>query len=245
MTFLDFFKFKIGWPFVLWLGARMNNAAVIKEGPVISTEHFPWVNELKQHWKAVQSEARELLEQFDRLPSLKELNKSSRISLIDHKWKTFFFYGYGFAVKRNLNRCPQTAKALKAIPGLKTAFFSLLSPKKHIGRHKGVYKGLIRCHLALIIPGHPGDCGMEILDQEVHWKEGEVIAFDDTVEHEAWNNTDEFRVILLFDIERQYRFPFNVVNKLILWLFKFTDYVRDVRRRHVIWEEAFYQPAMA
>jgi beta-hydroxylase len=218
----------------------MDRAAIIQEGPVMVSDQFSWVNDLKSDWKKIQAEAKSLLDHFDRLPSLNDLNKASRVSLIDHKWKTFFFYGYGFPVEKNLEHCPETARALEKIPGLKTAFFSLLSPQKHIPRHKGVYKGLIRCHLALIIPEVEGDCGMDIENQKVYWKEGEVIAFDDTVDHEAWNKTDDFRVILLFDIERQYKFPYNLVNKLILWLFKFTSYVQDVRKNQTAWEEVFY-----
>ncbi|NIP29217.1 MAG: aspartyl/asparaginyl beta-hydroxylase domain-containing protein, partial [Candidatus Dadabacteria bacterium] len=65
----------------------------------------------------------------------------------DNNWKTYFLAGYGIESKENCKRCPETARILKKIPGMKTAFFSILSPKKHIPAHKGPFNGVLRYHL--------------------------------------------------------------------------------------------------
>ena len=65
----------------------------------------------------------------------------------DDRWKTFFLYGYGFEAKLGVEMCPRTAEMMRQIPGMTTAMFSILSPRKHILDHRGPYKGVLRYHL--------------------------------------------------------------------------------------------------
>jgi ornithine lipid ester-linked acyl 2-hydroxylase len=78
----------------------------------------------------------------------------------DNRWKTFFFYAFGFQSGPNCDRCPKTWTLLKDIPGLQVAFFSILAPNKHIPEHTGKYKGVIRYHLALKVPEPADNCGI-------------------------------------------------------------------------------------
>ena len=73
---------------------------------------------------------------------------------------------------------------------MKTAFFSILAPGKHLPPHRGPYKGVMRYHLGLLIPEPAEQCGIRVDTETRHWAEGESMIFDDTFEHEAWNDTD-------------------------------------------------------
>jgi len=82
---------------------------------------------------------------------------------------------------------------------MKTAFFSILSPDKHIPAHKGPFNGVLRYHLELIIPEPKEKCRIRVHDQFNEWDEGKSLIFDDTYEHEVCNDTDGFRVVLFVD----------------------------------------------
>jgi aspartate beta-hydroxylase len=77
--------------------------------------------------------------------------------------------------------------------------FSLPKPGVKIAPHHGFLNTRLICHLPLVVPN---DCGLR-LGNEVHsWKKGELVVFDDSIEHEAWNNSQQNRVVLIFDIWR-------------------------------------------
>ena len=77
-----------------------------------------------------------------------------------------------------------------------TAFFSILKPRTHLPAHTGVSNTRTIVHLPLIVP--PG-CRFRVGGETREWREGECLFFDDTIEHEAWNDSDELRAVLIFD----------------------------------------------
>jgi aspartate beta-hydroxylase len=125
-----------------------------------------------------------------------ELNNSPR-------WSAFHLYKLGKLIEENAAKCPVTMKALEGAPlpdqPLRTpaAMFSLLKPKTRIPPHNGVTNVRLVTHLALIIPE---DCGFRVGNDRRQWVPGRAWVFDDTIEHEAWNNSDKLRVVLIFDI---------------------------------------------
>lgn len=126
----------------------------------------------------------------------KELNFS-------RKWTAIHLLQNGRRVEANARHCPQTLEALAAlgqpdVPGASpNAMFSLLAPRTRIPPHSGVANTRLVCHLALTVP--PG-CGFRVGETVVEWKEGEAFVFDDTIEHEAWNDSDQLRVVLIADL---------------------------------------------
>ncbi len=76
--------------------------------------------------------------------------------------------------------------------------FSALAPRTHIPAHTGESNARLVVHLPLIVPEKCGT--LRVGFEEREWKVGEALIFDDSIEHEAWNNSDELRVVLLFDI---------------------------------------------
>jgi beta-hydroxylase len=98
---------------------------------------------------------------------------------------------------------------------------------------------MLRAHLGLIIPAEREKCRMRVADRTCVWKEGEVFVFDDTYEHEVWNDTSEERVILLFDFDRPMGFWGTIVNRGFLRLLKLTAYYQEPKRNMQNIEERF------
>ncbi|HEX7238084.1 MAG TPA: aspartyl/asparaginyl beta-hydroxylase domain-containing protein [Gammaproteobacteria bacterium] len=125
-----------------------------------------------------------------------ELNHSLR-------WSTLHLWRNGERVEENLARCPETARALAALPladigGLTpNAMFSALAPKSHIPPHNGETNARVIAHLPLIVPE---GCRYRVGFDWREWRVGEALIFDDTIEHEAHNDSDELRVVLIFDL---------------------------------------------
>ena len=140
---------------------------------------------------------------------------------------------------QNCQRCPETVKLLDQIPGLKVAFFSILAPGNHIPPHRGKHKGIIRYHLALKVPQPQENCRIRVADQIVHWQEGKSLIFDDTFEHEVWNDTNDYRVVLFLDIARPLRFPLSVINWTVNSLVGISPIVQVAKGNHESWEKQF------
>jgi aspartate beta-hydroxylase len=126
----------------------------------------------------------------------RELNRSRR-------WGAYFLIQRGVAVEEHLRRCPKTAALVAAaplaqVPGeAPTVFFSILEPRTRIPPHTGVTNTRLVVHLPLVIP--PG-CAFRVGSETREWRPGHAWVFDDTIEHEAWNDSDEPRAIFMMDI---------------------------------------------
>lgn len=136
----------------------------------------------------------------------------------DDRWKTFFFRIYGYEVEANSRRCPRTRELLRCIPGMTTAMFSILAPSKQVPAHVGPFKGVLRYHLGLQVPATDDRCGIRVGDTVRHWEEGKSLVFDDTFVHEAWNHTDQDRVILFVDFLRPLRGFVGAYTRMLLTL---------------------------
>ena len=126
----------------------------------------------------------------------RELNHSRR-------WSAYFLWNQGRREEPHLARCPRTAAALAAVPQVDipgrgpTAFFSILDARTHIPAHSGVTNTRLTVHLPLIVPPK---CRFRVGGETREWQVGTAWVFDDTIEHEAWNDSDEPRAILIFDV---------------------------------------------
>jgi aspartyl/asparaginyl beta-hydroxylase (cupin superfamily) len=207
--------------------------------PFLDPGQFPWTALLEEHYPAIRAEAELVLQVRDALPNFQDIAPDQINLSDDDQWKTFWFVGYDVWDDPNCLRCPLTAAVLRAIPGLTTGFFSILGPGKRLPPHFGPYRGVLRHHLALIVPKPREQCGIRVGDQVRHWAEGSSLVFDDTYEHEAWNDTDGERVVLFLDIKRPLRPPVNWVNDGIIKAVSKSPFVRDARAQHVAREEQF------
>ena len=126
-----------------------------------------------------------------------------------------------------------------------TAMFSILSPRKHILDHRGPYKGVLRYHLGLIVPAEKEACRIRVGDDIRHWEEGKSLMFDDTFNHEVWNDTDETRVVLFVDVLRPLPFPESLINRMIVKAIGFSPFVLDAKRNQEAWEKRYLERAGA
>lgn len=172
-------------------------------------DHFPWMPALEAATDAIRAELEDLLTRGDTgfVPyvSMPAGAPVTQWTPLDNSlaWGAYYLWRYGQPVEAALKRCPATAAALAAVPRAElpsrapTAFFSLLRPHTRIPPHTGVTNARAIVHLPLIVP--PG-CGFRVGGETREWKVGEAFAFDDTIEHEAWNDSDELRAVLILDV---------------------------------------------
>ncbi len=211
--------------------------SLIANTPVFDKSVFPWTADFEANWEAIRAELDEVLKVREALPSFHEISPDQkRISVGDH-WKTFVFYGFGIRVDANCERCPETARLLDQLPDIENAWFSILAPGYHIPAHHGPTNGIIRIHLGLIVPREREKCRIRVDDQILHWDEGKCIVFDDYYEHEVWNDTDEQRVVLFFDVDRPLRPLGRFVNRLMIGAIKRSAYVKDAQKKLQFWED--------
>jgi len=236
----EWVKFKLLRPLLLGLGNWMGRYSTVGDRPVFDNKDFPWTSLLESNYPSIRAEFEKVMDYRDQFPSLQQIQREQQVLNQDNRWQTFFLYGFGIKVTKNCDMCPVTTSLLEKIPDMKTAFFSVLAPGKHIPAHKGVFKGIIRSHLGIIIPGKTGDCRMRIENQEIYWNEGEMVVFDDTYDHEVWNDTDKTRVVLLIDVVRPFRGPLAWINRGIVTLIGKSSFVTEAMKKHLEWEKQFY-----
>jgi len=219
------------------LDRYLAHQSLIPTDPVLDTALFPWLAEFERHWQAVRAELLAVLECREELPRFQDISPDQWRISPDDKWRTFFLYGFGHRSDQNCEACPQTASLLDQVPGIQIAFFSILAPGKAIPEHRGITKGLVRGHLGLLVPPHPDRCFMNVGGVRRTWREGQVLLFDDTYPHSVRNDTDQERVVLLFDFPRPMSLPGRLVRRAMFWILRRTAYVQDALRNEALWEE--------
>ncbi|MDX1672319.1 MAG: aspartyl/asparaginyl beta-hydroxylase domain-containing protein [Balneolaceae bacterium] len=221
----------------------MSKYSKVPTTPFLDPEQFDWVEPLENNWKVMRRELDQILENKEAIPNFQDISEDQKSITQDDDWKTYFLYGFGYKAEQNCERCPETTRLVEQVPGMTTAFFSILEPGKHIPAHRGVYKGFLRYHLGLKVPEPSEQCRIRVEDQYAHWEEGESMVFDDTYDHEVWNDTDGLRAILFMDVIRPMKFPASAINKGIISAIKHTGYIQDAKKNQEAWEEKFEKKA--
>lgn len=215
--------------------------SLVGDATFFELERFPWVAHVEQSWTAIREEVEQLLEDQAALPNFQDISKDQIEITDDDRWKTLFLYGYGFEAKLGVEMCPQTAALMREIPGMKTAMISILAPRKHLLAHRGPYKGVLRYHLGLVVPEDAEACRIRVGDDIRHWRAGKSMIFDDTFNHEVWNDTDETRVVLFVDVLRPLPFPESLLNRAIVKAIGYSPFVLDAKRNQQAWERRFLE----
>ncbi|HEV2981103.1 MAG TPA: aspartyl/asparaginyl beta-hydroxylase domain-containing protein [Solirubrobacteraceae bacterium] len=224
-------------PIERFIGRR----SLVGDGAFLEPGCFPWVAHIEREWEAIREELRRVLEDREALPNFQDISKDQIEITDDDRWKTFFLYGYGFQAKLGVEMCPRTAALMRQIPGMTTAMFSILSPRKHILDHRGPYKGVLRYHLGLFVPRDAQACRIRVGADVRHWEEGKSLVFDDTYNHEVWNDTDETRVVLFVDVLRPLPSPESTINSLIVKAIGWSPFVLDAKRNQEAWEKRYLE----
>jgi ornithine lipid ester-linked acyl 2-hydroxylase len=207
--------------------APIARLSLVGRGNFLGNDAFPWTAVLERGFDDIRAELDTVLASGSAIPSFQQVLPSQRSLTSDDRWRTFMLYGYGHRIDSNCRRCPRTDALLQRIPGMRTAFFSILSPGKHIPPHRGFYNGVLRYHLGLIVPDDWRSCWIRVGDEVHRWREGEGVVFDDTHEHEVRNDTDQQRVVLFVDFLRPLPFPASTFNSLVV---KAISQLPEIRR---------------
>jgi aspartyl/asparaginyl beta-hydroxylase (cupin superfamily) len=185
--------------------------------------HYPGLPEIEFHDRelfpgldALEAVAPAIRDEFEQLIAAEAAQMVPYIQYPDHvpvaqwrelnnnrDWTAIHLLQNGSRVEANARHCPRTLEAIAKLPqpqargASPNAMFSLLAPRTRIPPHTGVANTRLVCHLPLIVP--PG-CGFRVGATTREWQVGKAFVFDDTIEHEAWNDSGELRVVLIFDL---------------------------------------------
>lgn len=171
--------------------------------------HFPWLEQVEQATAVIQEELMTLLDAeapgFEPYVAMEPGTPTNKWSALDRKldWSALHLWKNGVRDDAVCARCPKTAALLDELPLARipgrapTVFFSILRPGTHLPPHTGVSNLRAIIHLPLIVPD---GCTFRVGGETRTWQVGEAWAFDDTIEHEAWNRSDKPRAILIFDV---------------------------------------------
>ena len=192
--------------------------------PILNNIDFSFIPEIEKNWKLIYSEMENILKFKNLIPAFHEVSVDQKTISKGNKWKTFGLFGFGNKFKKNCSFAPKTTELLEKIPGLQTAWFSIIPPGYNIPSHTGVTKSIIRGHLGLKIPQNTNDCYMDVGANRLHWEQGKILIFDDTYYHAVWNRTTEERIVLLFDFDRPMKYSGRLLHNLSLKAFKKTNY---------------------
>ncbi len=188
----------------------------IHNPPFLKTNFVKKTEILEKNYKTINKELLKILKNKGNIPSFQEVDEGQKRLSPDKKWKTFFLKVYGNYIEKNCKMCPETTKLIKQVPRIYTAMFSILEPHKHIPGHHGLFKGVLRYHLGLIIPKGK-KCKIRVGNKIYYWKNGKGVLFDDTYYHEVWNDSNKIRVVLFLDIERPLKYKWlKYINKKLM-----------------------------
>jgi beta-hydroxylase len=231
---------RVGLAAQTWLESAIARVSRHGDPCVYDTRLFPWIAELEAGWRDVREELEAVLTRRADMPSFQSILKEVGTINQDEDWKTFWLVGMGMDCSRTAATCPRTMALLARVPDLSNAFFSILSPGKHIPAHRGAYNGLLRLHLALKVPDPRERCRIRIGNEMRTWREGEALVFDDSFNHEVWNETDGVRVVLFVDFARPLKQPWHALNRRFIRAGALAPFLREAGRKHRAWEQRFY-----
>jgi aspartyl/asparaginyl beta-hydroxylase (cupin superfamily) len=170
---------------------------------------FPWIEQIEAATDEIAAELRAVMSaeraelvpyvQFDEhvpMDQWRQLNQNP-------DWTAIHLIRHGRVIEANARHCPATMALMEQMPqpdvpgASPNAMFSLLAPKTVIPPHVGISNARLVCHMPLVVPD---GCWFRVGAETRPWKRGEAFVFDDTIEHEAANPSDELRVVLIFDV---------------------------------------------
>ncbi len=210
--------------------------SAIPDHEVFPNALFPWTAELEKNWRRMRKEAELVLRDMNSIPPVRHLSPDHQMIARDDRWRGFVLWGYGVRWERNCLLCPETAGLLERIPGLLSAFFSVMQAGAHVPRHTGPTKAILTAHLGIKVPANRNACRMQIGQQDFSWEEGRTVVFDDMYPHEVWNDSAEDRVILLLHIKRPETFPGSLLRETLFATLRKTSLVKDALHNLDRWD---------
>ena len=180
----------------IWYSFFERNGFKGSEPPYYDATQFDWAANIEHNWQTIRAELDAIVQQNTQLMPYFDKNLVTQAK----SWKTFPLMAWGITMQDNCNKCPQTISLLRQIPGMVSASFNLLEAHSRIKPHNGDTNAIARCHLGLYVPEGLPHCGFRVRGEDKAWQDGKLLLFCDAHEHTAWNDTNQNRYILLFDV---------------------------------------------
>lgn len=169
--------------------------------PILSAEHFPEIKIIEDNWQDIRDEALALYEN-GYINAKDDLPASSFYK--NNRWTSFYLKSYDNNIPSAYELAPKTMALINQVPSMHLALFACLNPKKKINNHHDPFAFTVRYSLGLSTPN--SDLSGIIINGDDHkWADGESIIFDETYLHNAYNDSDKPRIILMTDLERPLR----------------------------------------
>lgn len=181
----------------LWFSLYDRKAYAGDEPAFVDIATYNGISELEKNYRTIYGELMAYVSQFEMQPQF-----NIHMVEVPKSWKVRSLRVWDVEMYEIQKHFPETMKLVARVPNVVNIGFNLLEANSRIRLHSGDTNAIYRCHLGLKIPAEREACVMKVKNQEMHWQEGKVLAFTDAYEHEAWNNSNEQRIIMLFDIMR-------------------------------------------
>ena len=231
--------YRFGEKFTRVVSGFFSAQSLVEDKPFLNNADYPFLKMFTDNWEKIRDEVQVILKNREDIPAFQEVSPDQHLISKGKNWRTFFLYGFGEKLKKNCTQAPFTTSLLEKVPNIEISWFSILSPGYHIPPHQGVTKGILRAHLGLIIPRDSKSCRIRVDNEIQHWEPGKIFVLDDTYEHEVWNNTNEERVILIFDFDRPMKKPGRMFLHFCIRLMKFSAFYLEPKKNLADFEDRF------
>ncbi|KAM9551078.1 aspartyl/asparaginyl beta-hydroxylase-like isoform 6-T6 [Salvelinus alpinus] len=162
------------------------------------TGYMDLVKTLERNWRIIRDEAQSVMDKTTGLFVPEEENLREK-----GEWGQFTLWQQGKKAGESCRSVPKTCGLLERFPeaiGCKRGQikFSVMQPGTHVWPHTGPTNCRLRMHLGLVIP--KTGCKIRCTNDTRAWEEGKVLIFDDSFEHEVWQDADSYRLIFIVDV---------------------------------------------
>lgn len=192
----------------------MNLSSKLPNKPLLNVDELEDLKTLRDNWQVMRDEALQLSAD-GKIKAADGLNDVGFNSFFRTGWTRFYLKWYEDYLPSAVDQCPRTVEVLKKTPSIKAAMFASLPPGGELKQHRDPYAGSLRYHLGLVTP-NSDDCYILVDGHRHSWRDGKDVLFDETYIHEAYNKSDQPRIILFADVHRPMRF--KLVDKINHWV---------------------------
>ncbi|MCH7500357.1 MAG: aspartyl/asparaginyl beta-hydroxylase domain-containing protein [Nitrospinae bacterium] len=209
-----------GWPIFSPLNCLLYMFTQSKaRHPIINLDNFHELDEIQNNWEVIREEVVNLYRQryfeLTKKPGSQAFYDIGFRTFFKYGWSRFYLKWYGYTHDSAKKLCPNTVRILEQIPSVNGAMFSILPVNGQLTRHLDPLACSLRYHLGLDTP-NSDDCFINVDGVSYSWRNGKALLFDETYPHYARNDSDQYRLILMCDVER----PMNFLGRFINFFYK-------------------------
>lgn len=209
-----------GWPIFSPLNCLLYMFTQSKaRHPIINLDNFHELDEIQNNWGVIREEVVNLYRQryfeLTKKPGSQAFYDIGFRTFFKYGWSRFYLKWYGYTHDSAKKLCPNTVRILEQIPSVNGAMFSILPVNGQLTRHLDPLACSLRYHLGLDTP-NSDDCFINVDGVSYSWRNGKALLFDETYPHYARNDSDQYRLILMCDVER----PMNFLGRFINFFYK-------------------------